>query len=75
MCKINFPSIDLHKFLIHTKNQLMELYLTQTSLTAVVIKPRIVQNDETPNKTPHSILVYHIPIIELDKRSMINTPE
>jgi hypothetical protein len=74
MCKINFPAVDLHKFLIHTKNQLMELYLTQNSLTAIVSKPRIVQGEEE-NPKPHSTLVYHIPIIELDKRSMINIAE
>lgn len=71
MYKINFPCIELHKFLIHMKNQTMELFLTQNSMVARVIKPRLSVSEEGKQEI-HSVLTYYVPIIDLDKRSMID---
>lgn len=67
--RIQFPCADLHKFLIHMKNQVMELYLTKLSMIAVVSKPRIIPSDKPGN---HSILTYYVPINELDRFTQPN---
>jgi hypothetical protein len=64
---IKFPNIEIHKFLLHMKNDMIEIYFGYDSVVVRVIKPKVVVpdglSDEDINKLePHSTFTYYIPL-------------
>lgn len=67
MYDIKFPSAEIHKFLLHMKNDIVELYLGDDSVVVRVLKPRVVYSSELTEKEiaklpPHSSFSYYIPL-------------
>jgi len=64
---IKFPNIEIHKFLLHMKNDMIEIYFGMDSVVVQVIKPRVVITDKMTDDDiamlgPHSTFVYYIPL-------------
>jgi hypothetical protein len=62
-----FPNIEIHKFLLHMKNDMVEIYFSSDSIVVEVAKPRVVVQDNLTNEEiaalpPHSTFTYYIPL-------------
>lgn len=64
---IKFPNIEIHKFLLHMKNDMIEIYFSNDVVVVQVIKPKVVVSDKLSDEEinalpPHSTFTYYIPL-------------
>ncbi len=64
---IKFPNIEIHKFLLHMKNDMIEIYFSDDAVVVQVIKPKVVVQDNLSDEEinalpPHSTFTYYIPL-------------
>lgn len=64
---IKFPCVEIHKFLLHMKNDMIEIYFCNDCVIVQMIKPRIVVTEKMTQEMinamgPHSTFTYYIPL-------------
>ena len=64
---IKFPTIEIHKFLLHIKDNILEIYFGEDAIVVRVIKPKVViaenlSDSEIAALPPHSVFIYYIPL-------------
>lgn len=63
-CDISFPTIEIHKFLLHLKADMMEIYFAPGCVVAratkALVRPRKDSNEE--NEGFHSSFIYYVPL-------------
>jgi hypothetical protein len=58
-CNVVFPNIEIYKFLLHLKSEIMEIYFTPTCVVVRAIKPRVIPKE---GSNVHSIFTYYVPL-------------
>lgn len=59
-CNVVFPNIEIYKFLLHLKSEIMEIYFTNTCAVVRALKPRVIPKDDSNDI--HSSFMYYIPL-------------